>query len=114
MPHARILQPLHPPTHARTPPPTHPPTHAALQDIAFSTAGGLRGGLALILCQAVLSTSDHSDSQQTKIVHAEMVLWTTGFVIWSLLVNAPLLGPLMQVLKLNATTPSQVRAARCS
>lgn len=42
-----------------------------------------------------------------------MVLWTSGFVLFSLLVNAPSLGPLMQALHLNAATPSQVRGTEC-
>lgn len=33
-----------------------------------------------------------------------MALWTAGFVLFTLTVNAPLLGPLMSALQLNATS----------
>jgi hypothetical protein len=38
------------------------------------------------------------------VVNAEMALWTAGFVLFTLTVNAPLLGPLMSALQLNATS----------
>jgi hypothetical protein len=36
-----------------------------------------------------------------------MVLWTAGIVLFSLVVNAPLLGPLMTALHLNKSTPAK-------
>jgi NhaP-type Na+/H+ or K+/H+ antiporter len=40
-------------------------------------------------------------------VRASMVVWTAGIVLTSLVVNAPLLGPLMHALGLNHSTPAK-------
>ncbi|KAI8463489.1 MAG: Sodium/hydrogen exchanger family-domain-containing protein [Monoraphidium minutum] len=71
------------------------------QEVVFGAVGGLRGGLALILAQTVL-TSHHEDR-----VRASMVLWTAGIVLVSLVVNGPLLVPLMTALRLNKSTPAK-------
>lgn len=42
-----------------------------------------------------------------QVVHAQMALWVSGVVLFTLTVNAPLLGPLMTRLGLNKTTPLQ-------
>lgn len=42
-----------------------------------------------------------------QVVHAEMVIWIAAVVLFTLTVNASLLGPLMTALGLNKTTPAQ-------
>ena len=37
------------------------------QDLLFSTVGGLRGGLALILAQTVLTKHKETEDQQMKV-----------------------------------------------
>lgn len=41
-----------------------------------------------------------------------MTLWVAGFVLFTLLVNAPSLGPLMNWLGLNDCTPLQRQMRR--
>jgi len=78
------------------------------QDITFSTVGGLRGGLSLILAQTVLTTHHAAEIDiHVKRVRAQMVLWTAGVVLMSLVVYAPLLLPLMRALGLNKVTPAK-------
>lgn len=48
-----------------------------------------------------------------QVVHAQMALWVSGVVLFTLTVNAPLLGPLMNALGLNKTTPLQRKLHRC-
>jgi hypothetical protein len=48
-----------------------------------------------------------------QVVHAQMALWVSGVVLFTLTVNAPLLGPLMAALGLNKTTPLQRKLHRC-
>jgi hypothetical protein len=132
------------------------------QEVVFSTVGGLRGALALILAQTVL-TSHHETELEPHLkvgarpllklrargrspapchaaaarrqagavrraehqrnpagrparhappvtpqhVRAQMVLWTAGVVLVSLVVYAPLLIPLMRALALNKATPAK-------
>lgn len=141
----------------------------------FSTVGGLRGGLALILVQTVVAAHGSTDDQRLKVthctmlscfvfhieaacanlrpsvlqvcdvppmgccllrvmlrhgnenvglslqcvcvccvqvVHAQMALWVSGVVLFTLTVNAPALGPLMVALGLNKTTPLQRKMHR--
>ena len=82
------------------------------KEIIFATMGGLRGGVSLILAQSVLmlesssryDTGGLSGSSSQRDVIAEMGLFTAGFVLLTLLVNGPLLTPLMTYLKLNASS----------
>ncbi|GLI64224.1 hypothetical protein VaNZ11_007422 [Volvox africanus] len=100
----------------------------------FATVGGLRGAVSLIMAQIVLSAISSQSEEVTgfgggvvvgaafhgngassgpgrgsarrdKEVTAQMVVWTSGFVLMSLVVNAPLLTPLMTLLRLNTTSP---------
>jgi hypothetical protein len=47
-----------------------------------------------------------------QVVHAQMALWVSGVVLFTLTVNAPALGPLMVALGLNKTTPLQRKMHR--
>ncbi|GIL45384.1 hypothetical protein Vafri_2634, partial [Volvox africanus] len=100
----------------------------------FATVGGLRGAVSLIMAQIVLAAISSQSEEHTgfggavvagagyygngassgpgrgsarrdKEVTAQMVVWTSGFVLMSLVVNAPLLTPLMTLLRLNTTSP---------
>jgi hypothetical protein len=47
-------------------PPPFPPS-CAPQETVFSTVGGLRGGLALILVQTVVAAHSSTDTSQLKV-----------------------------------------------
>lgn len=78
-----------------------------LKSSVFATVGGLRGGLSLILAQTIVVLQEAEPSEQKQEIKAEMAIWTAGFVILTLLVNAPLLTPLLGYLGLNEVSPVQ-------
>ena len=41
-----------------------------------------------------------------------MALWTAGFVVMTLVINAPLLAPLMRALRLNEASAAELRVRR--
>lgn len=47
-------------------------------------------------------------------VNANTALWTAGFVVMTLVINGPLLSPLMRWLKLNEPTASQLHVRRAA
>lgn len=70
----------------------------------FATIGGLRGALSLIMAQVVIQEkarqneeSGQSEEMQIDIVTAQMVLWSAGFVLMTLLINAPLMPWFMAI-----------------
>lgn len=54
-----------------------------------------------------------SHQHTSQVVHAQMALWVSGVVLFTLTVNAAALGPLMVALGLNKTTPLQRKMHRC-
>ncbi len=103
--------------------------HTATPDargMLFATMAGLRGAVSLIMGQIVLAAVRSSEpaavqqglygsggpgphgtdaQKRDKYVTAQMMVWTSGFVLMSLVINAPMLTPLMRVLRLNTTSP---------
>ena len=80
------------------------------QQSAFITVAGMRGALSLVLAQAIAAEqSDHALSDEERKVRAQMAILITGYVILTLLVNAPLCGPLLTLLKLDRLSEEQVR-----
>lgn len=106
--------------------------HTATPDargMLFATMAGLRGAVSLIMGQIVLAAVRSSEpaavsvvrqglygsggpsphgtdaEKRDKYVTAQMMVWTSGFVLMSLVINAPMLSPLMRVLRLNTTSP---------
>jgi len=79
------------------------------KNILFSTAGGLRGALCLILVQNMIQSNIKLGDlpQEVLEVRGEMALWASGYVLMTLLINAPLLGKLLEVLKLTETTKAR-------
>ncbi|KAL6775937.1 hypothetical protein ACKKBG_A19155 [Auxenochlorella protothecoides x Auxenochlorella symbiontica] len=66
-----------------------------LGQAVFVMAGGLRGALSLILVADLIITSNFHSSAVVASENATIVVWTSAFVLLTLLVNAPLLGPIM-------------------
>jgi hypothetical protein len=50
--------------------------------------------------------------RRDEVVTAQMIIWTSGFVLMSLVINAPLMTPLMTALRLNATSPIKQQVRR--
>ncbi|KAJ9516981.1 hypothetical protein QJQ45_027366, partial [Haematococcus lacustris] len=95
--------------------------HISWQGVVFATVGGMRGAVSLVLAQSVLTLNAQPAAQQgsppgnyagvlgvagdtePKVI-AQMGLWTAGFVVLTLVINGPLITPLMGWLKLNTTS----------
>lgn len=77
--------------------------------VVFTTMGGLRGALSLIMVQAAISENYGEDTEETPIIQikTEMATWVSGFVLFTLLLNAPLLPQVLTWTGLN--TESRVR-----
>ena len=112
------------------------------RSILFATAGGLRGALCLILAQTLVAgggeegggggqaarallaganAGGHGPSppptptptpHDVDDVLASSALWASGFTIMTLVINGPLLKPLLSKLKLDAPTPQELAARR--
>ncbi|GFH29332.1 fatty acid hydroxylase domain-containing protein, partial [Haematococcus lacustris] len=68
---------------------------ASWQQVLFLSVGGLRGSLSLVLAQTIATltkTSAQSSEEERREdrVKAEAAMYTAGFVIMTLVVNAPL------------------------
>jgi len=61
--------------------------------------GGMRGAVSLALALAAL---------ENKNLPPSVAMLATGFVLFTLLVNAPTLRPLMRLIKLNRLSPAEV------
>ncbi|GMH41236.1 hypothetical protein BSKO_09146 [Bryopsis sp. KO-2023] len=73
--------------------------------IIFVSFAGLRGSLSLIMAQTVV-TLPHppKDDPNLRKVRAQIALWTSGFVLLTLLVNAPMIPVLLRWTGLNRVT----------
>lgn len=75
-------------------------------EILFVGWCGLRGSISLILVSAFttgsrLSYVDTQTATEITLVNADISLWTSSFVLMTLLVNGPLVAPLLKLLRLN-------------
>ncbi|MEW5312414.1 MAG: hypothetical protein WDW38_004051 [Sanguina aurantia] len=75
------------------------------QEMVFVTVGGLRGSLSLVLAEAVSTAASAGTDKRVK---AEIAIFTTGYVMLTLLINQPLCGPLLTVLGLNKVKQEQL------
>eukprot|EP00210_Caulerpa_lentillifera_P005532 g5291.t1 len=85
-----------------------------INEIIFISLAGLRGALALILAQELLQYEfPHDDNpdrfKQEKKVRAQSALWVCGFVLLTLVINAPGIRPLMKLCKLQESTSTQLK-----
>lgn len=69
--------------------------------IMFATLGGLRGALSLIMAQVIIQAKarEHvsgSEPKQVDLVTAQLVFWSSGFVLLTLIINAPLMPTFMR------------------
>lgn len=84
-----------------------------INEIVFIALAGLRGALALILAQELLQYEfEHdpeNDFHQEKKARAQSALWVCGFVLLTLLINAPGIPFLMKLCGLEELTPTQLK-----
>lgn len=78
----------------------------------FATLGGLRGALSLTLLTDFLLREHASADEGLRGVDACIVLWVSSFVLLTLLVNVPLLGPVLERTGLVAASPSDLLLRR--
>ncbi|KAI8472713.1 MAG: Sodium/hydrogen exchanger family-domain-containing protein [Monoraphidium minutum] len=79
------------------------------RDCTFLTMAGLRGGASLIMGQAVVTEAAYKTDQ---VVKSELVFWTAGFVLLTLVINAPLLPWVLRVTGLGAIPEKQLARRR--
>jgi len=75
----------------------------------FATFGGLRGALCLILVQNMIQSNIQLGELPDTVleVRGEIALWASGFVLMTLLINAPLLGGVLTALGLDEVSVSR-------
>ncbi|KAL4437060.1 hypothetical protein ABPG75_004199 [Micractinium tetrahymenae] len=92
-------------------------------EVAFAGWAGLRGSVSLIMIADFLthrSLLSNPSNEQQQLVNAEITLWTAMFVLLTLVINAPTLGPLVRLLGLNQAAKTRgpararVKRALCS
>ena len=85
-----------------------------LKQTFFVAMAGLRGSLSLILVQSVIQLASETGTEDTvkARVQAEMALLTALYVLATLVINAPILGPLMTLLGLNTVSEEQLHMQR--
>ena len=73
------------------------------QEVIFSGWAGLRGSTSLMLIAALTTTSNifQGGEGPDDGILADIALWTAAFVFLTLCINAPSLGFVMRLLKLN-------------
>ncbi|KAK9819620.1 hypothetical protein WJX72_000338 [[Myrmecia] bisecta] len=72
----------------------------SLRDMIFTTAAGLRGSISLILASAVVIADNQYQPTSRRIISV-IILWTAGFVLLTLVINAPLLPLVLRLTGLN-------------
>jgi len=73
------------------------------QEMLFCGCAGLRGSVSLMLI-AALTTSNNlfqGGSGPDDVIYSTIAIWTATFVFLTLLINAPLLSPIMTYLSLD-------------
>ncbi|PRW44236.1 Sodium hydrogen exchanger 7 [Chlorella sorokiniana] len=74
-----------------------------LRAVPFATWGGLRGAISLIMCQVVVT--DESVVGRSPLVAAQLGLWTSLFVLCTLLINAPTIPAVLRWTGLTEVSP---------
>ncbi|GMH41796.1 hypothetical protein BSKO_09706 [Bryopsis sp. KO-2023] len=82
-----------------------------LSETCFISLAGLRGALALILAQTLLQYEIPDENIEKEKVRAQSALWTCGFTILTLLINAPAIPWLLRVTGLG-TIPAIKQQSR--
>ena len=72
-------------------------------EIFFIGFAGLRGAVSLIMVSAFATGTrlTNSSPDESSLVNADISLWSSAFVVLTLVINGPLIAPLLKILKLN-------------
>ncbi|KAL0021928.1 hypothetical protein WJX79_007439 [Trebouxia sp. C0005] len=81
------------------------------KEIVFASIAGLRGSVSLIMAQAFVTESS-TTTADARMIKAELVLWVAGFVLLSLIINAPMLPWIMRITSLNTVPEGKLRMRR--
>lgn len=84
-----------------------------LNEMVFISLAGLRGALALILAEDLLQyeflENPNNDHKIDRKVRAQSVLWVCGFVLLTLVINAPGIPFLLKACGLSHLSPIQMQ-----
>ncbi|DBA77107.1 hypothetical protein WJX77_005031 [Trebouxia sp. C0004] len=83
--------------------------HLPAPVILFTTFGGLRGAVSLILAQMLVTQQDRLQKSGDMLQTAQMSMWTAGIVVMTLLVNAPLIPLLLKWTGLSQVSPVKAK-----
>ncbi|KAL0054880.1 hypothetical protein WJX82_003714 [Trebouxia sp. C0006] len=81
------------------------------KEVVFASIAGLRGSVSLIMAQAFVTESS-TTTPDARMIKAELVLWVAGFVLLSLIINAPMLPWIMRITRLNTVPEGKLRMRR--
>ncbi|DBA74298.1 TPA: Son of sevenless 1, variant 2 [Trebouxia sp. C0004] len=81
------------------------------KEVVFASIAGLRGSVSLIMAQAFVTESS-TTTPEARMIKAELVLWVAGFVLLSLIINAPMLPWIMRITRLNTVPEGKLRMRR--
>eukprot|EP00882_Tetradesmus_deserticola_P021824 GHRQ01023626.1.p1 GENE.GHRQ01023626.1~~GHRQ01023626.1.p1 ORF type:complete len:386 (+),score=167.11 GHRQ01023626.1:523-1680(+) len=84
----------------------------SFRECIFLCAAGLRGSASLIMGSAVVTYQMHGTSKTFNVVKSMMVFWTAGFVLLTLLINAPLLPLVLHLTGLSKVPEKQLARRR--
>ncbi|KAI7841566.1 hypothetical protein COHA_004736 [Chlorella ohadii] len=84
----------------------------SLPETAFATVAGLRGSLTLIMAADFIIHSDFYTGGPVDEANFDVVLWASAFVLLSLLINAPSIGPVMRWTGLSRISPERIRGRK--
>eukprot|EP00878_Enallax_costatus_P002544 GHUV01002726.1.p1 GENE.GHUV01002726.1~~GHUV01002726.1.p1 ORF type:complete len:958 (+),score=224.31 GHUV01002726.1:205-3078(+) len=80
----------------------------SFKECVFICVAGLRGSASLIMGSAVVTHELGVTSEAFSVVKAMMVFWTAGFVLLTLLINAPLLPTVLRLTGLSKVPEKQL------
>ena len=84
------------------------------KSLAFVTWGGLRGALSLIMAMVIATDlsrnqSEGQDDETNNLIIAQMLAWTSAFVLFTLCINAPTLPAALNICGLLKVPPAKER-----
>lgn len=81
------------------------------REIFFIGFAGLRGSVSLIMVSAFTSGTRLSiaNGDESALVNADISLWASAFVVLTLVINGPMIAPVLRWLKLNKVSKEKMK-----
>ncbi|KAL4547435.1 hypothetical protein Ndes2526B_g06687 [Nannochloris sp. 'desiccata'] len=81
------------------------------QEIFFIGFAGLRGSVSLIMVSAFATGTRLSiaNADEAALVNADISLWASAFVVLTLVINGPMIAPVLRWLKLNVVPKEKMK-----